>query len=82
MVQMKVTASVLIAAAAIAPAVAYGFETEDSLATYVTYTCISFRFTNKNSNVAAITTNSPAHTAEVLILTVSHLQIHLHEYRG
>ena len=31
MVQMKVTASVLIAAAAIAPAVAYGFEVEDSL---------------------------------------------------
>jgi len=33
MVQMKVTASVLIAAAAIAPAVAYGFEAEDSLVT-------------------------------------------------
>jgi len=33
MVQMKITASVLIAAAAIAPAVAYGFEAEDSLVT-------------------------------------------------
>ena len=43
---MKVTASVLIAAAAIAPAVAYGFEAEDSLVTYVTYTCVSFRFTD------------------------------------
>ena len=38
MVQMKVTASVIIAAAAIAPAVAYGFEAEDSLVTYVIYT--------------------------------------------
>jgi len=79
MVQMKITASVLIAAAAIVPAVAYGFETEDSLAAYVTYTCVLFRFTNKYFNVAAMTTNSPAHTAEVLI---SHLQIHLHEYPG
>jgi len=67
MVQIKVTASVLIVAAAIAPAFAYGFEAEDSLVTYVTYTCLSFRFTNKYSNVAAMTTNSPAHTAEVLI---------------
>jgi hypothetical protein len=67
MVQMKVTASVLIAAAAIAPAIAYSFEAEDSLVTYVIYTCVSLRFTNKYSNVAAMTTNSPAHTAEVLI---------------
>jgi len=66
MVQMKITASVLIAAAAIAPAVAYGFEAEDSLVTYVIYTCVSFRFTNEYSNAAAMTTNSPAHTAEVL----------------
>ena len=36
MVQMKVTASVIIAAAAIAPVVAYDFEAEDSLVTYVT----------------------------------------------
>jgi len=33
MVQMKVTASILLAAAVIAPVVAYGFEAEDSLAT-------------------------------------------------
>jgi hypothetical protein len=69
MVQIKVTASVLIAATAIAPAVAYGFEAEESLVTHGIYTCVLFRFTNKYSNVAAMTTNSPAHTAEVLIST-------------
>jgi len=46
MVQMKITASVLIAAPAIAPAVAYGFDVEGSLVTYVISTCVLFRFTN------------------------------------
>jgi hypothetical protein len=63
---MKVTASVLIAAAAIAPALAYGFEAEDSLVTYVIPTFASFGFTDKYCDVAVMTTNSPAHTAEVL----------------
>lgn len=73
MVQMKITASVLIAAAVIAPAVAYGFEAEDSLVTYVISIFASFRFTNKYLNVAAMTTNSPVHTPGVLISTCKSL---------
>ena len=46
MVQMKVTASVLLAAAAIAPVVANGFEAEDSLVTYVVSLHTTFPFTD------------------------------------
>ena len=44
MVQMKLTASVLLAAAAIAPVVAYGLETEDSLVTSVISRSTTFPF--------------------------------------
>jgi hypothetical protein len=41
---MKVTASILLAAAAIAPVVAHGFEVEDSLVTSVISLSITFTF--------------------------------------
>jgi len=69
MVQMKVTASVLIAAAAIAPAVAYGFEAEDSLVTFVFSNCLSFHLIDMCSDVVGRITNLPTLTPEVLIST-------------
>jgi len=46
MVQIKVTASLLLAAAAVAPVVAYPVNAEDSLVTSVVTLLIIFRFTD------------------------------------
>ena len=57
MVQMKVTASVLLAAAAIAPVVANGFEAENSLFRCVVSLLQCFLLLIRISNVVVRTTN-------------------------
>jgi len=76
MVQMKVTATVLLAAAIIAPVVAHSFEAEDSLVTSVISPPITFHFTNTHSNVAVGTTNLKAPSPETSTSTMSSCKLH------